>query len=186
MTDTAKTKFSNNLIALAGLITAVGGLLTVLHQTGVVSFTTAEKNQTIVNRNRGDNAQEERKIDPPPKEDIYNNIIPVNNELAEPEKVFVNLSGYWYDEINGGRYHFVHDSSGRLAFQEFSWMNGVWITSAEGSGTIQGQMISLAYTTAYGMSGAFEGTIDEEGGEVVGYAMDHSSGLQTSMYLNRE
>ncbi|MGI9550036.1 MAG: hypothetical protein ACR2MT_02460, partial [Aurantibacter sp.] len=172
------------LIAIAGLITAVGGLLTVLHQTG--AFSGVEKNQTTITRGGSDIDHKEQKIDPAPREDTPSNIVPVNNDFAEPKKVSINLSGYWYDEINGGRYHFVHNTSGRLSFQEFTWISGVWVTSAEGSGTVQGQMISLAYTTAYGMTGAFEGTLDEEGEEVIGYAMDHSSGLRTSMYLSRE
>lgn len=185
MTDTAKTKFWNNLMTIAGLITAVGGLLTVSHQTGVISFSSAEKNQTTISRSMGDDGHKETKIDPAPKEDIPINIFPVNYELTEPEKVHVSLSGYWYDELNAGRYHFVHDNSGKFSFQEFSWMNGVRITSAKESGTVQGQAINLAYATAYGLSGALEGIIDEEEEEVVGDAMVQSPGLRTGMYLSR-
>jgi len=179
MADTAKTKFSNNLIALAGLITAIGGLLTVLHQTEVISFSRSEKRQTTIDRH-------ENKNDPGPKEELHNDIVPVSNGLTEREPVFKNLSGYWYDEINGGRYHFVHNTSGGLSFKEFSWMNGVWITTAEGSGKVHGQMINLTYATAYGLSGAFEGTIDYEEEEVAGFALDHNAGVRTSRHLSKE
>lgn len=186
MTDTAKTKFSNNLIAIAGLITAVGGLLTVLHQTGVVSFSGPQKDQTTINPIGGKEFRKVEETDPTSNDNLLNNFVPVSRDIDKVDTAFENLSGYWYDEINGGRYHFVHSTSGRLTFKEYSWMNGMWIPSAEGSGTIRGQAINLTYTTAYGLSGTFEGTMDEYGEEVAGFALDHSSGLRTNMHLSKQ
>jgi len=195
MSDTSKTKFSNNLIAIAGLITAVGGLLTILNQTGKLSLNTKDEKPQTESIRKTQNTEGQRETIANQNEYNIEKTVPSksldqdNAKLVtydEPENLTFNLTGYWYDTVNSGRYYFNHQSSGNISFQEYSFLEGVWMVTVEGTGTVNGKNLNIAYTTLFGLTGFFRGTIQDNGIVITGTATINSTGVKTPMNLNKE
>jgi hypothetical protein len=102
-----------------------------------------------------------------------------------PKNLGSALSGYWYDIVNAGRYYLKEDSKGKVSFQEYSFLDGSWISTAEGVGTIKGKLLTVPYTTSSG-KGIFKGRTDAHGQTIQGKALNHSTGKTVELYLNRE
>jgi hypothetical protein len=79
-----------------------------------------------------------------------------------------------------------HQASGSVSFQEYSLLNGIWIVTAEGSGTVYKNEIKVPYYTLYGLLGIFTGTIKEDGLTIKGTALDNASGIKTPLLLQKE
>jgi len=207
-----QNKFSSNLVAIAGLITAIAGLLTVLHQTGVIFNTDNTSNNENIEQtdqpatviedsksasiNNSSNSQEEM-------EAIKKQLEHTQTQLDQIKKVdsretlptsTVNefntnsttlLTGTWQDVINYGKYIFRQDVSGNLTFQEHSVVEGSWIVTSEGNGVIENNTIELDYITLYGTAGRFSGKLQSDG-SIRGIAIDNASGIQVQLHLKRQ
>ncbi len=202
MSDPSKTKFSTNLLAIAGLITAIGGLVTILHQTTDI-FSKKESNKTeIVEKHTPQNISTDIGI-PPAKqpENAFSrqqqNLNTQNNYNANTQQQVsdqvntsynyaVNLSGYWVDHINQGRYLFSQDSYGNLGFQEYSFVDGYWMVTAEGQGFIQANTIQINYYTIFGTAGSFTGSLASNANSMQGRAKDAATGFKVPMSLVKE
>jgi len=178
MSETPKNKFSSNLIAITGFITAIAGLITILHQAGVMfPKDDHQQNKTTVI------------IDTVIAESKGGSKIIVNNSLTKTnykEERKFNIAGYWNDNVNNGRYYFSHNTSNTVNFQEYSLVQGSWIVSAEGRGTIYKNELSISYLTMYGTSGSFNGIISEDTRTIEGVAKDGTTGIRMPMKIRKE
>lgn len=181
MADSSKTKFSSNVVAIAGLITAVGGLITILVNAGYIG------NKKKDTKKEKDEVKQEiivklpEETIKPKKEVIIKKIIP-----EEKVKTY-NLTGYWKDSNNpNGRYYLNHESTGKISFTEYSNLYGQWTVSAQGVGVISGRKLNLPYTTYLGSTGHFEGELSENGKSISGKINDHVSGAEIMMVIAKE
>ncbi|HHC80159.1 MAG TPA: hypothetical protein ENK46_09780 [Flavobacteriia bacterium] len=191
MADSAKTKFSTNVLAVTGFITAIAGLITVLHQTGVISFSKKQppaKVEKVIEKQMPNEEVTTITVSQPNKSNKSGQEETVaNNSYQKNEtQITYNLTGYWYDTLHAGRYYFNHQASGSVSFQEYSLLNGIWIVTAEGSGTVYKNEIKVPYYTLYGLLGTFTGTIKEDGLTIKGTALDNASGIKTPLLLQKE
>lgn len=206
----SQNKFSSNLIAVAGIITAIGGLVTVLHQTGVIAFNGSkepvqkEQKQEVQPQKLVSNSDANIISDSKSQEEmdaIKKQLQQTQKQLNEmkvvtekksipPAIVNTNIAtptivtGTWQDAISYGKYVFAQDAYGTISFQEHSNVEGVWIVTAEGTGRLTNNRMVLDYMTLYGTSGKFDGTLQNDG-SIKGIASDISSGIQTQLHLRR-
>lgn len=186
MAENRKSGFSSNILAIAGLITAIGGLITILHQTKVISFgSEKEKTKTEVVNQQGkannNNTLIESEVTHIDNTDIVSNL----NNNSEVVSGNLNITGNWYDSINAGRYSFSQNGYGQISFQEHSYMEGTWLITAEGTGTVSGNQINIPYYTIYDTTGHFVGTINNNN-SVTGTAQDYASGARVQLQLSRQ
>ncbi len=210
----SQNKFSTNLLAITGFITAIGGLVTVLHQTGVFSpedskaSTKSEQKevvepqkpvsdvQTKVITNNANKSQEEidaMKLQLQQTQAQLDQMKDENSrktQTSQPVTAYntnsnVILTGTWQDAINYGRYVFGQDALGELTFQEYSYVEGTWVVTSEGSGHIKNNSITLNYMTLYSTSGRFNGVLQNDG-SIKGIATDNASGIQVQLHLKRQ
>ena len=193
--DPSKTKFSTNIIAITGLLGAIGGLLTVLHTTGVIDLSSNAKNQTPQKEIIGNKLDIE---DINVSDDNTLNISEMDNEesfanteIEKPKTTIKkvtnmpNLSGYWYENQLGSRYFFSQDAGGNIAFKEFALNTyGETFVSAQGTGAIRNSSININFVSYLGYSGVFNGTVTNNGKTISGVASVPSTGesLQLTMY----
>jgi len=190
MADSAKTKFSTNVLAVTGFITAIAGLITVLHQTGVISFSKKQpsaKVEKVIEKQMPNDKVPAITVSQPNKSNKSEQEEKVNNSYQKNEtQITYNLTGYWYDTLHAGRYYFNYQASGSVSFQEYSLLNGIWIVTAEGSGTVYKNEIKVSYYTVYRLLGTFTGTIKENGLAIKCTALDNASGIKTPLLLQKE
>lgn len=179
MSEGTKNKFSSNLVAITGFITAIVGLITILHQVGVIFP-------------KEDNQQTQRTVvvdtvvvKPKQTNDVEVVHTSLTDTKPKKERIF-NLSGYWNDKVNNGRYFFTHNTQNTVRFQEYSLVQGSWIVSAEGTGTIYKNELSITYTTMYGTTGSYNGIISNNSNRIEGVVKDLTSGLQMPMKISKE
>lgn len=198
MSDPSKTKFSTNILAIAGLITAIGGMVTILHQTTDIFSRDKEKSEEKIQFVDMPKANQ-KNADVIDAKTVYNpadysakntsNVVeqtttPVtqNHYKSQPA---INLSGYWVDTINEGRYLFTQTTSTGFNFQEYSFLEGIWIITAEGVGTLTGNNIQISYNTIFGMPGTFKGTLSGQT-QITGKAKDMATGFEVALNLIKE
>jgi hypothetical protein len=193
MSDPSKTKFSTNILAIAGLITAIGGMVTILHQTTDIFSKDKEKNEEKIqfvdmqNTFQNDTKSVFNPVDHSVKNThnvIEQTTTPVTQNHYESQPV-INLSGYWIDTINEGRYLFTQTTSTSFNFQEYSFLEGVWIISAEGIGNLSGNTVHISYNTLFGMPGTFNGTLNGQT-QISGRAKDMATGFEVAINLIKE
>lgn len=191
MAENRKTGFSSNILAIAGLVTAIGGLITILHQTKVISFgSEKEKTTTEVVNQQGDNNNTipaNTKNTPAENEVTYKENTHIVNSLNNTEVIShnLNISGNWYDLVTACRYSFSQDNYGQISFLEYTFMEGTWIITAEGTGTVNGNQINIPYYTFFDTTGNFVGTINSNN-SVTGTAQDYTSGVRIQLQLSRQ
>lgn len=201
--DPSKTKFSTSVIAITGLIGAIAGLLTVLHTTGVINLTgnsNAKKEKTEITKSAEPQKVEviikqEDKTNTAEKKPLESSSLttdyqPVSNNLETIPPITnstVNLTGYWYENAQGSRYYFNQDGYGKVSFQEYA-MNefGVAFVSAEGSGTIRDNMLSVTFLSYLGYTGTFQGNVGNNGATIDGIAAVPATGQSMRILMNRE
>jgi hypothetical protein len=210
----AQNKFSSNLLAIAGFITAIGGLVTVLHTTGVISINSSKEpvenvkkqvvqpqnlvsddSKEVATSNGAHKSQKEMdaiKAQLDETQAQLNQIKKGSSKKSVPTTpVNTNTSsptivtGTWQDAISYGKYVFAQDAYGTVSFQEHSIIDDVWIITAEGTGTLKNNRLLLDYMTLYGTSGRFDGNLQNDG-SIQGVASDISSGIQTQLHLKRQ
>ena len=193
MSDPSKTKFSTNILAIAGLITAVGGLLTILHQTtDIFSKDKEKKEETIELVDLPKNHQNGTKKVSNPADNSTGNIQNIVKEIPAPvtqenleNTTSINLSGYWVDTINEGRYLLTQTTTTSFNFQEYSFFEGMWMISAEGIGNLSGNTVQISYNTLFGMPGSFQGTLNGKT-HITGKAKDLATGFEIPINLIKE
>jgi len=211
----SQNKFSSNLVAIAGLITAIAGLLTVLHQTGVIFNDSKASNKENVEKviepkgvveasktvpipNDSNKSQEEMdaikaqlrhtqaQLDQMKESDVDSKkTLPTTPVTNYNTNNSTLLTGTWQDVINYGRYVFGQDAYGNITFQEHSIVEGTWIVTSEGNGVIENNAIALDYITLYGTAGRFNGSVQNDG-SIKGVATDNASGVQVQLHLKRQ
>ena len=184
MTNSTRTKFSTSIIAITGLISAIGGIITVLYTVGVLGMEKAhdkeEKTPELLVTEtkpieKRDVQTKEIKIVTPPKPTIVKKVIKA-----------VNLTGYWVDtNTPNGKYYINHESSGNISFTEYSLMFGSWVTTATGSGKKNGNTLEIPYITYAGTNGNFKGKLVSNGKKIQGTAYDFSAGIQVALNLQK-
>ncbi|SEC20996.1 hypothetical protein SAMN04489761_2383 [Tenacibaculum sp. MAR_2009_124] len=171
-----KTKFSTTIMAITGLITAIGGVITILHNVGFLGL--KEPNEKHFKVEKETFEKEKETINE--KEKVIKSFIPV-------EKIKVSLSGYWWNkENNNGKYYIEHKRNGEVSFTEYSLMYGQWVSTATGSGDITATSIDIPYTTYVGASGKFTGKVSANGKEIHGFIHDFSAGMKVILNLIKE
>ena len=186
-----KTKFSTSIVAITGLITAVGGLITILFNTGFFGDKKGdekkqpEKEVVYIPEEKNDDEQVIR-IDPEPKSFVDEEVIPKPKPKPEP-KVY-NLTGNWFDpNYPGAKYYFNHESSGAISFTEYSSVFGQWVVTSQGTGTISSnKRIEIPYNTSVGTNGRFDGVLSNNGKTISGTASDFVSGASLPFNLNKQ
>lgn len=177
--DKTKTKFSTTVVALTGLISAIGGIITVLFNTGVLGGEKKEVQKTkeppvvVVKEKPKMKDVTTKKLEP--------------DYIEQPKKRSYNLTGYWIDNNNpNGKYYFHQQNEREISFTEYSLLFGQWITSATGSGTIDKDNIKLVYSTSSGTTGEFIGNLYKEGNVIGGTVRDLVTGLTGTLHLKKE
>lgn len=182
MTNSTRTKFSANIIALTGLISAIGGIITVLYTVGVLG---GEKTP-----NKEEEFQELLVTKPTEKSNVQTKEIKIvttpKPTIATKVIKAINLTGYWVDtNTPNGKYYINHESSGNISFTEYSLMLGSWVTTASGSGKTNGNTLEIPYVTYAGTNGNFKGKLVSNGKKIQGTAYDFSAGIQVALNLQK-
>jgi len=203
--DTSKTKFSTNIIAITGLIGAIAGLITVLHTTGVINVT-GRSNDSTVEKEKievvkpNDNPkveviikQEEQSSSPVKTINTISPTIEQNPVIkvqeTPPVETYksINLTGYWYENMQGSRYYFKQNNYGNITFQEYGLNEfGVAFVSAEGTGTIQNNILNISFLSYLGVTGTLKGNIINNGNSIDCIANIPSLGKSLRVIMNRE
>ncbi len=186
MADSTKTKLSTTIIAITGLITAIGSVITILYNVGVIG------NKKIEEKVKKEGTIEEVKIDKKePLKDFTKKEIKVITD-TKPKSVkkvvkIYNLTGKWVDINNpNGRYQINHENSGNISFTEYSLVYGEWVTTASGSGQVTQANISIPYTTYVGTNGKFTGRITSNGKKIEGKIQDFNAGITAELNLQKQ
>ena len=185
MVDSTKTKFSTTVIAITGLITAIGSVITILFNVGIIGNKEQKK----------DHKKEEQKkeviIDKSklPK-DLKTKDVTIPAIKAEAltvvEKTY-NLTGKWVEINNSnGRYQINHEDSGTINFTEYSFVFGEWVTTATGTGNVNGTNVTIPYTTYLGTSGKFTGKITNRGKKIEGRIQDFDAGITAELNIKKQ
>ncbi|CAM1358361.1 hypothetical protein [Tenacibaculum xiamenense] len=179
MSDSAKTKFTATIIAITGLLTAIGGVITVLHNVGFLNLKKDKKEESKIEI---EIPEKKKVIDE--KEKVIKTI--VSEKKIKKEEPLV-LSGYWWNKDNrNGKYYIESNSSGNISFTEYSLMYGQWISTATGTGSVKQKNIDIPYTTYLGTSGKFTGKVVDNGKEIHGSIHDFSAGMKVILNLIKE
>jgi hypothetical protein len=187
MPDTTKTKFSTSIIAITGLITAVGSVITILYNVGIIG--NKENND---NSKREEQVQQVKVIDESePQEDKkakeLNVVTKVKPERVKKVVKSYNLTGKWIDINNpNGRYQINHENSDAISFTEYSLVFGEWIITASGSGKVTDSNINIPYTTYLGTNGKFTGLITRNGEKIEGKIQDFNAGITAELNLQKQ
>ncbi|CAL2086621.1 hypothetical protein [Tenacibaculum sp. 190524A05c] len=186
MPDATKTKFSTSIIAITGLITAIGSVITILYNVGIIGNKDSAKNE------KKEEPKKEVKVDKTkiPKDLKTKEVKVITNIKPETLKKVVkkyNLTGKWIDINNpNGRYQINHEASGTISFTEYSLVYGEWITTASGSGKVTQSGISIPYTTYVGTNGKFTGKITSNGEKIEGKIKDFNAGITAELNLQKQ
>ncbi|CAM1345293.1 hypothetical protein [Tenacibaculum amylolyticum] len=193
MSDATKTKFSTAVIAITGLISAIGGVITILYNVGFLGPNKEQKPEQkkteekviVVDKEK---AKPTKTIVDKPEEKtkIIDDFKPKKVVEKEVKKEY-NLTGYWLDVNNAnGKYYIDHNTSGRISFTEYSFVFGEWIVTANGTGTIKNGRIEIPYTTYVGTNGEFTGKLVEENHEIQGNIHDLNANMKAVLNLQKE
>lgn len=187
MSDSTKTKFSTNIIAITGLISAIGGVITVLYNTGVlgskqVHTTIQEKSHEVIYQKKESNIKKKAQV----KEENEVNYVDVVF-TKESLKRTHNLTGYWIDINNpNGRYYIDFQEADLITFTEYSLVLGVWVVTANGSGNIHKNRITIPYKTYVGTMGKFSGKVLKNGNRINGSIQDYHAGITAPLNLQKQ
>lgn len=169
-----KTKFSMNIIAIAGLVTAFGGLITILHQTGIITIYSGYKiKQPIETPIEHKSEIIENQFQEPVSKSIYStNNDMVNHNKIKPHNSYIekvsnnskrdelpinnyskiNYTGSWISAMDDARYEIIQNNLGQINLKEYQLIDGIWIITAEGDGNILNNKIRISINTIYGIS----------------------------------
>ncbi len=180
MSNTTKTKFSTNVLAIATLVTAIGGFITILFNTGVLGNEKKKSTTEEVKESKIDSTQ--RETDTTIKDQATQPVV----YKAEKTEAY-NLTGNWFDINNPkGKYYINHEGSGMISFTEYSLVFGEWISTATGSGTVENKKIDIPYTTYLGTNGRFKGEVLSDGKKIEGTVRDYSAGITIVLNIQKE
>lgn len=187
MPDSTKTKFSTSIIAITGLITAIGSIITILYNVGIIGNKKSDQNnkrEEQVKEVKVIDKGESRKDKKKKEVNVVTNVKP--ERVKEVVKTY-NLTGKWVDINNpNGRYQINHENSGIITFTEYSLVYGQWITTATGSGKVSQTKISIPYTTYAGTNGKFTGRITSKGKKIEGKIQDFNAGITAELNLQKQ
>ncbi len=179
MSDLGRTKFTATIIAITGLLTAIGGVITVLHNVGFLDLKNAEDKEPRIEIE----VPEKREVIDE-KEKVIKTIVSEKKRKKEEPLV---LSGYWWNKDNrNGKYYIESNPSGNVSFIEYSLMYGQWVSTATGSGVVKQKSIDIPYTTYLGTSGKFTGKVVDNGKEIQGSIHDFNAGMKVILNLIKE
>ncbi|MGG8495304.1 hypothetical protein ACQY1Q_02710 [Tenacibaculum sp. TC6] len=182
MTDPTKTKFATTIIAITGLISAIGGVITILHNVGVLDFGKLKKEEIKIEEVKKEEPHQEEKI----KDTKQKVITTINPKVYEAAKEY-NLTGYWLDKANAnGKYYITHQNTGNVSFTEYSLIFGQWISTATGQGKCNNNTLEIPYETYLGTNGKFTGKISNNGKEIEGTISDFNAGMTAMLNLKKE
>ena len=188
MANTTNTKFSTSVMAITGLITAIGSIITILFNVGIIGNKGDEKHQDLQDNNPKE-VVVKGEITPNIVEDKGVKIITKDEPKVQKKAVVkeFNLTGRWVDINNPtGRYEITHDSSGNISFTEYSLIFGEWIATAEGSGEVNSMRVNIPYTTYVGTNGKFTGKITNNGKKIDGQVKDFNAGITAELKLQKQ
>ena len=186
MVDSTNTKFSTSVIAITGLITAIGSIITILFNVGIIGNKEQKKDhkkeeqkkEVIIDKSKlpKDIKAKEVKVIPTVKPET----------LTVVEKTY-NLTGKWVDINNSnGRYQINHEDSGTINFTEYSFVFGEWVTTATGTGNVNGTNVTIPYTTYLGTNGKFTGKITNRGKKIEGKIQDFDAGITAELNIKKQ
>ncbi len=209
----SKSGFSGSIGALAGLITAVATLITILYQTGVIGGKDAEPQKTemyAVPPELDRNAILQRRLDSMESvhaqqkaDEMKARIDALEKKLADEARrkaksststttttpvkkaPSYHLAGKCYEQTSVVNYDFNHFVE-TISIAEYTMFLGIRTVTAEGSGTISGNKIKISYTTIFDTQGTLTLTIINNGNALSGSFYDHSTGGTADLYLVRQ
>lgn len=189
------SKFASNIGAVAALITAVGGLIIALNQIGVLPG--GDTSEQAIENPRTERLEElENRIKDLSKEEIkqreeelLDKIEELENQVSDDSNggfsgggTNYNLTGNWSDQNMGGSYS-IYQNGNAVSFLEYSNVYGIRTATAEGTGTIQNNTLTINYTTIYYTSGVATFQIQGGGFTLSGSFRDLNSGVTMNMTL---
>jgi hypothetical protein len=197
--------------SIAALITAVGGLLTILYQIGVIGpgkqSDIPPQTPTSQIGQYEDKAHElEQKIaDIDANErrsreaELKDKLEKLEQQLKEREGKStsyssnlssgaepINLTGNWYTSATPGVSYKIVQYDESVTFEEISSLFGIPTVSAAGNGSISGSTLKLSYNTLFGTQGKGSLRIKENGDLLTGSLTDLTSGMVMPLSLQRE
>ncbi|MFY7672189.1 hypothetical protein ACOSP6_13980 [Tenacibaculum sp. MEBiC06402] len=189
MVDSTNTKFSTSVIAITGLITAIGSVITILFNAGIIG-------KKPVNKNNSKEKTEKKVVidhsklpgDLRTKEiDVVPSVKPPKPKVVKAIVKNYNLTGKWIDaDSPNARYQINHEDSGAISFTEYSLVFGEWIATASGTGKVTKRGVSIPYKTYLGTNGKFTGKITNNGEKLEGKIQDFDVGMSVTINLQKQ
>jgi hypothetical protein len=189
MVDSTNTKFSTSVIAITGLITAIGSVITILFNVGIIGNKASKKDhkkedlkkEVVIDKSKLPKDLKTKEID------IVPSVKPPKTKEVKAIVKNYNLTGKWIDIDNpSGRYQINHEDSGAISFTEYSLVFGEWVSTASGSGKVTKSRLNIPYTTYIGTSGKFTGRITNNGGKIEGKIQDFDAGITAILNLQKQ
>ena len=185
MVDSTNTKFSTSVIAITGLITAIGSIITILFNVGIIGNKGQKKDHKKEEQKKEVIIDKSKLLKDLKTKDVTIPAIKPET-LTVVEKTY-NLTGKWVDINNSnGRYQINHEDSGTINFTEYSIVYGEWITTATGTGNVKGTRVKIPYQTYAGTRGEFTGSITNQGKKIQGKIQDFDAGITAELNLKKQ
>lgn len=184
------------LTGITSLITAIGGIITLFYQIGVIG-----NKDTSINKHSQETIQTQRIIEEGlsqlNQQELSQRHVELEKKLREMEtKInekerqlnqtgemqvpYVNISGTW--QGTGGLSYIINHSGNFVTVQE---VNPIYGITAVGQGTINEQNIDVWYTTAMGTTGRVILKVSADGRQITGTITDQTMGISTPIALYR-
>ncbi len=207
-----KGGFTTFIGAVAGLITAIGTLIVILNQVGLLGTpksnvtTKPQTEQTLPSANQPSNSQRVQELEnkiteldddeaAAKEEEMLKRIEELEKQLkAKQQKAVsnnqtepassINLTGYWTDAYSGGLYQ-INQFGTDISLKEFVNYFGVQTITSDGYGSISGKQVKIDYNTLFNTSGSATLKIQNNGNRLTGTATDHYTKAVIQLDLTR-
>lgn len=189
MANGTGTKFSTTIISITGLITALGGIITVLYNVGILEGRKkAEEPQVHYKKIVEELIEEEtsKVKEVVPSQVVVDTKPAITKVVHQPKKKVQDVTGYWFDSDDANAKYYFEQINSKITFTEYTQVFGQWTASASGSGTINNNKIKLSYTTYIGSRGEFTGKLTNSGKKMQGNIRDFDLGGTAAMRLRKE